>query len=104
VRYKTVKSYQRGIFVPLHYFGEGDLQQVLSRLAGEHHIITHLLTGSGLRVAEVVRLQVQSIDFEQSQMLVRGGKQAQDRITMLPEIIVARLKQHPATVIDLLQA
>jgi len=73
-------------------------------LAGEHHINAQLLTGSGLCVAEVVHFQVQSIDFEQSQILVRGGKEAQDRITMLHEIVVARLKQHLATEIDLHQA
>ncbi len=82
---------------------KGEVQQVLSRLAGEYHIIAQLLYGSGLRVAEVVRLRVQSIDFEQRQILVRDGKGAQDRITMLPEIVVARLKQHLATVEDLHQ-
>jgi len=82
---------------------KGEVQRVLSRLAGEYHIIAQLLYGSGLRVAEVVRLRVQSIDFEQRQILVRDGKGAQDRITMLPEIVVARLKQHLATVEDLHQ-
>ena len=82
---------------------KGEVQQVLSRLAGEYHIIAQLLYGSGLRVAEVVRLRVQSIDFEQRQILVRDDKGAQDRITMLPEIVVARLKQHLATVEDLHQ-
>lgn len=82
---------------------KGEVQQVLSRLVGEYHIIAQLLYGSGLRVAEVVRLRVQSIDFEQRQILVRDGKGAQDRITMLPEIVVARLKQHLATVEDLHQ-
>ena len=79
---------------------KGEVQQVLSRLAGEYHIIAQLLYGSGLRVAEVVRLRVQSIDFEQRQILVRDGKGAQDRITMLPEIVVAPLKKHLATVKD----
>ena len=82
---------------------KGEVQRVLSRLAGEYHIIAQLLYGSGLRVAEVVRLRVQSIDFEQRQILVPDGKGAQDRITMLPEIVVARLKQHLATVKDLHQ-
>ena len=82
---------------------KGEVQRVLSRLAGEYHIIAQLLYGSGLRVAEVVRLRVQSIDFEQRQILVRDDKGAQDRITMLPEIVVARLKQHLVTVKDLHQ-
>ena len=37
---------------------KGEVQQALSRLAGEYHIIAQLLYGSGLRVAEVVRLRV----------------------------------------------
>jgi integron integrase len=77
---------------------KGEVQQVLGRLTGEHQIIAQLLYGSGLRVSEVVRLRVQSIDFERRQILVRDGKGAQDRITMLPEIVAEPLQKHLAAV------
>lgn len=56
-----------------------------------------------MRVAEAVRLRVQSIDFEQHQIFVRDGKGAQDRITMLPGIVVEPLRKQLANVKDIHQ-
>lgn len=71
-----------------------EVQQVLARMTGTTKIIAQLLYGSGLRISEAIRLRVQDIDFARSQILVRDGKGAQDRITMLPEIVVPALKEH----------
>jgi integrase len=45
--------------------------------------------GSGLRLMECLRLRVKDIDFSYSQICVRDGKGAKDRITMLQ----AKLKE-----------
>jgi len=71
-----------------------EVQQVLARMTGTTKIIAQLLYGSGLRISETIRLRVQNIDFAQSQILVRDGKGALNRITMLPEIVVPSLKEH----------
>ena len=40
--------------------------------------------GAGLRLMECLRLRVQDIDFSRNEILVRDGKEAKDRLTMLP--------------------
>ena len=66
-------------------------------------LIGQLLCGSGLRIDEAVRLRVQNVNFEQRQLLVRDGKGAQDRVTMLPESVVEPLRKHFLWVKDLLK-
>jgi len=49
---------------------------------------------SGLRLMECLGLRVQDIDFPRSEILVRDGKGAKDRITMLPESLKLPLQEH----------
>lgn len=57
-----------------------------------------LIYGAGLRLMECLRLRVQGIDLSRNEILVRDGKGAKDRITMLPESLKAPLQQHLKTV------
>ncbi len=67
---------------------KSEVSQILVRLSGDTKLVVQLLYGSGLRLNEAVRLRVKDIDFEQSQIIVRDGKGAQDRISMLPESVL----------------
>ena len=42
----------------------------------------------------LVRLRVKDLDFDRSEMLLRNGKGAKDRVTMLPEAVVTELRAH----------
>ena len=53
-----------------------------------------LLYGSGLRLMECVRLRVKDVDFGYAQIMVRDGKGAKDRVTMLPVNLAAGLERH----------
>ena len=53
-----------------------------------------LLYGSGLRQIECLSLRVKDVDFAYRQILVRDGKGAKDRVTMLPEKLVQPLQAH----------
>jgi site-specific recombinase XerD len=72
-------------------------------LSGETKLVVQLLYGSGLRLNEAVRLRVKDFDFEQSQIIIRDGKSAQDRISMLPESVLEPLKTHLVNVEDIYQ-
>jgi integron integrase len=58
--------------------------------------MVRLLYGSGLRLMECLRLRVKDVDFEMRQITVRDGKGGQDRVTMLPEIVIPALRDHLA--------
>jgi integron integrase len=75
-------------------FTRAEVDAVLVRLSGTHHLIACLLYGSGLRLMEAIRLRVKDLDFERGELSVREGKGAKDRVTMLPASIVPLLQAH----------
>ena len=56
--------------------------------------MARLLYGTGMRLMECCRLRVKDIDFGQREILIRDGKGAKDRVTMLPETLVSDLQAH----------
>ncbi|MBI2314290.1 MAG: integron integrase [Betaproteobacteria bacterium] len=72
----------------------GEVQAVLGQLRGTKWLMASLLYGSGLRLMECLRLRVKDVDFEYRQILVRDGKGAKDRVTMLPDTVVDPLKRY----------
>ena len=56
--------------------------------------MANLMYGAGLRLMECLRLRVQDVDFNASQITVRDGKGANDRRTMLPESLKEPLQDH----------
>ena len=85
-------------------FTRREVQAVLARLEGTHHLIASLLYGSGLRLMEAIRLRVKDIDFERSEIMVREGKGGRDRVTMLPTSMRESLQIHLQRVLILYQA
>jgi integron integrase len=71
-----------------------EVQAILKHLDGTHHLIVSLLYGTGMRILEALRLRVKDIDFARKEILIRDGKGNKDRITMLPTLLIAPLKQH----------
>ena len=81
-----------------------EVTAVLAGLTGVYLLMTQLLYGSGLRLMECLRLRVKDIDQAQHQITVRDGKGLKDRVTMLPNRLVAPLDRHLLTVRQLHQA
>ncbi len=71
-----------------------EVAKVLDRLAGTHRLLGALLYGSGMRIMEGVRLRVKDVEFARYEIVVRDGKGAKDRMTMLPRNLTARLRAH----------
>ena len=62
-----------------------EVRRVLSQLDGQFLLIVGLLYGSGLRVLEALRLRVKDVDLDRRVLMVRDGKGAKDRVTVIPE-------------------
>jgi integron integrase len=75
-------------------FTHEEVTAVFAQLHGTTHLMTSLLYGAGLRLMECLRLRVKDLDFAYYQIVVRDGKGAQDRVTMLPQALVAPLQRH----------
>ncbi|MPZ45382.1 MAG: integron integrase [Betaproteobacteria bacterium] len=67
---------------------------VLDRIHGVHGLVTRLLYGTGMRLMEALRLRVKDVEFSRREILVREGKGAKDRVTMLPETLIGPLRAH----------
>ena len=77
-----------------------EVQVLLNHVDGRFRLVVQLLYGCGLRLMEGLRLRVKDVDFEYMQIVVRDGKGAKDRVTVLPDLLVESLKAHLRTVHD----
>ncbi|MBY0241518.1 MAG: integron integrase [Burkholderiaceae bacterium] len=71
-----------------------ETRTLLTHLDGVHWLIGSLLYGSGLRILEACRLRVMDLDFSMHQLVIRNGKGAKDRVTMLPKSLVDPITAH----------
>ncbi len=71
----------------------GEVRRLLAAMRGTKWLMASLLYGAGLRLTECLKLRVKDVDFEYRQILVRDGKGAKDRVTMLPQSLVEPLKK-----------
>ncbi len=73
-------------------FSHSEVRAILDHLSGTPALVCRLLYGSGLGVMEALRLRVKDVDFEYRQIIVRDGKGAKDRVSILPETLLAPLE------------
>jgi integron integrase len=73
---------------------------ILSNLDGTPWLVASLLYGCGLRLVEGLRLRVKDLELERGEIIVRDGKGAKDRITVLPHSLNEPLKAHLARLHD----
>lgn len=90
---KDLARPQRKLSLPMVLARE-EVTSILRRMHGVPALMATLIYGTGLRLMECARLRVKDLDFESLQIVIRRGKGRKDRITMLPHVLVARLKQH----------
>ncbi|NQT50101.1 tyrosine-type recombinase/integrase [Candidatus Kuenenbacteria bacterium] len=73
--------------------GLGEVSLLLNSIDNQkHRLALSLMYGSGLRVAEVVKLKVGDLDFERKTIHVKSGKGNKDRITILSPKLAEELK------------
>lgn len=75
-----------------------EARAIIERLDGDIKLVALLLYGTGMRLSEALSLRVQDLDFGRNEILIRNGKGAKDRVTMLPAAIREDLQRHLKTV------
>lgn len=74
-----------------------EVDRLLLHLEGTHLLMARLLYGTGMRLMECLRLRVKDIDFDRGEIVVRAGKGAKDRVTILPDTLRGELSRQIAT-------
>lgn len=87
------KRGKRAVHLPT-VLTRAEVRAVLAHRDGSLQLVAHLLYRGGLRLLEALRLRVKDLDFEQQQVIVRDGKGATDRMTMLPKRAIPVLRRH----------
>lgn len=77
-----------------------EVAALLDRITGTNALVAGLLYGAGLRLSEALRLRVKDLDFDYAQIVVRQGKGAKDRVTVLPGRLREPLLEHLEAVHD----
>src|SRR6185436_13783376 len=84
---------KRPVRVP-SVLSRAEAQRLLAAVQGTQWLMASLLYGAGLRLRECLKLRVKDVDFGYRQILVRDGKGAKDRVTMLPGSVIEPLRAH----------
>ena len=84
---------RRPVHVPAVLTRE-EVRRLLAAMSGAKWLMASLLYGAGLRLRECLKLRVKDIDFGYRQIVVRDGKGAKDRVTMLPVSVIEPLTTH----------
>lgn len=69
-----------------------EIRAILAGLPSPHDRIVGLLYGSGLRISEALRLRVKDMDFRRRELIIRDGKGAKDRVTVLADSSLPAMK------------
>ena len=94
---------KRPIHLPV-VMTRAEVQRVLANLSGTEWLIVSLLYGSGMRVTEGLQLRVKDIELTRHELLIRDSKGQKDRVTILPDSLVAPLKEHLVRLRQLFEA
>jgi integron integrase len=70
-----------------------EVTRLLMVMDGMPWLLASLLYGTGMRLMECLRLRVKDVDFARSTIIVRDGKGAKDRHTVLPRSLVEPLQR-----------
>lgn len=65
-----------------------EVSTLLMLIDGEIGLVAQLLYGTGMRLLEACRLRVKDVELTRKEIVVRDGKGAKDRVTVLPERLI----------------
>ena len=71
-----------------------EVDAVLGPFMGSYWLVGMLLYGAGLRLLECLTLRVKELDLTRCEIRVRTTKGGAPRVTMVPKMLVDKLKRH----------
>jgi len=69
-----------------------EVRELLMHMQGTTGLVARLLYGTGMRLLEALRLRVKDVEFSRREIVIREGKGNKDRVTVLPENLIADLQ------------
>lgn len=76
-------------------FSKQELSLLLNGIKNrKHYCLIALAYAGGLRLSEVINLKFGDIDSDRMQLKVRGGKGYKDRYTLLPKVLLEKLREY----------
>lgn len=69
-----------------------EVRELLMHMQGTTGLVARLLYGTGMRLLEALRLRVKDVEFSRREIVIREGKGNKDRVTVLPENLMADLQ------------
>ncbi|MCK6568533.1 MAG: integron integrase [Chloroflexi bacterium] len=84
---------KKGKRVPV-VLSKEEARAVIAAMKPPYKLMAQIMYGAGLRLMECLRLRIKDIDFDNHRILVYDGKGGDDRVTMLPDSMIAPLRQH----------
>ena len=84
---------KRGKRVP-NVLSKEEARIVINAMNNPYKLMAQIMYGGGLRLMECLRLRIKDIDFANHRILIYDGKGGDDRVTMLPDSIIAPLREH----------
>jgi integron integrase len=70
---------------------QSEVQRLVDELPGVYRLFAETLYGTGMRLMEGICLRIKDVDFGSNTIVVRSGKGAKDRVTVLPQSLKTRL-------------
>ena len=77
-------------------FDRDEIDRLFNHMGGTPKLVAAILYGAGLRLLGGLRLRIQDIEFGRNQIVVRSGKGAKDRVTLLPPEVVQPIRRQMA--------
>ena len=94
---RTIVRAQRPARLPV-VLSRDEVAVLLSRLDGTVWLMASLMYGAGLRLLECATLRVKDVHLDRGELTIRDGKGGKDRVTVLPVMLRAPLREHLALV------
>lgn len=70
-----------------------EVTAVLGQMDGVKLLVCSLMYGAGPRLLEVLQLRIKDVDLDRGELIIRAGKGGNDRRTMIPSSLEAKLRR-----------